>query len=152
MIKIQGICPYCGAKDKIQLIDKVIYIDGEYNRTDKNIPMCSLCDFDEFDIRKINNRRYKVISPMVMITLPKDISDCSIDEIKEFICRYEEENKCEIAYININTSLFNKIVNKTDIQNFINYEGGFVKVKGIKFNKTAITKTKNNILEVIKLY
>ena len=58
--KIQGTCPYCGAK-KVKFTDQVWYIDGNYNHTNKNVPMCGACDNDEIEIRKINNRRYQVV-------------------------------------------------------------------------------------------
>lgn len=59
-IKIQGICPYCGAKDSIDLYD---YYYGNYSNKPyaEDIPVCRVCGSDEIEIRKINNRRYKIV-------------------------------------------------------------------------------------------
>lgn len=58
-IKIEGICPYCGEKDCIRLTD-YYYCNNKIPYA-KNVPLCEKCSNDEIEIRKINNRRYKVV-------------------------------------------------------------------------------------------
>ena len=57
-IKIEGICPYCGAKESVMFVD-YCYGNSEIPYA-RNIPFCKKCDNDEIQLRKINNRRYKV--------------------------------------------------------------------------------------------
>lgn len=57
--RIDGNCPYCGAKDSVRFAD-YYYGESKYPYA-KNIPVCKICDLDEIEIRKINNRRYKVV-------------------------------------------------------------------------------------------
>lgn len=54
---IQGNCPYCGAKDTVKFMD---YYQGQ-ELYYKDLPTCSSCLNDEIKIRKINNRRYKIV-------------------------------------------------------------------------------------------
>lgn len=58
-IKIEGVCPYCKTKDHIRFVD--YYYENNNIPYARNIPVCSKCDNDGIEIRKINNRRYKVI-------------------------------------------------------------------------------------------
>ena len=57
--KIQGTCPYCGAKDNFKLCD--CYYAGSNKPYATNVTVCFNCENDEIEIRKINNRRYKVV-------------------------------------------------------------------------------------------
>lgn len=58
-VKIEGNCPYCNQKNSIIFIDHYYYNSRIPYATD--IPTCSKCNNDGIEIRKINNRRYKVV-------------------------------------------------------------------------------------------
>lgn len=58
-IKIDGVCPYCGAKDNIRLTN--YYYGNSLTPYMVNVPACNVCENDEIEIRKVNNRRYKVV-------------------------------------------------------------------------------------------
>lgn len=56
---VKGICPYCGTRDSITLVN---YHHGTNSIPyATNVPLCSICDNDSIELRKINNRRYKVV-------------------------------------------------------------------------------------------
>ena len=57
--KVEGNCPYCSAKNKIILCDYYYTNCKEPFATD--VARCEICGNDEIEIRKINNRRYKVV-------------------------------------------------------------------------------------------
>lgn len=57
-VKIEGVCPNCGASDKVGFAD--LYYTNEPKPFAINMPICSNCHYDEIRLRKINNRRYKV--------------------------------------------------------------------------------------------
>lgn len=56
---IEGVCPYCGSKNSIYFCDYHYGNNKIPYATD--VPVCSECGADEIEIRKINNRRFKVI-------------------------------------------------------------------------------------------
>lgn len=56
--KISGKCPYCEKKDTI-ILANFYYGNNKYPYA-TNVPMCSVCGNDEIELRKVNNRRYKV--------------------------------------------------------------------------------------------
>ena len=58
--KIQGKCPCCDA-EKVNFADHIHYINNQPSHIHNEIPTCAECGNDEIQIRKINNRRYKVI-------------------------------------------------------------------------------------------
>lgn len=57
-IKIEGCCPYCKTKNSIRFVD--CYYNNHNTPYAKNVAMCSRCENDEIEVKKINNRRYKV--------------------------------------------------------------------------------------------
>ena len=57
--KVEGECPSCGKLNSIMLFD-LYYNNNKYPYA-RDIPICDNCDEDEILIRKINNRRFKVI-------------------------------------------------------------------------------------------
>lgn len=59
VIKIQGNCPYCNEKDSVKFTD--FYYSNNIKPYAKDIPMCVKCDNDYIEVRKINNRRYKIV-------------------------------------------------------------------------------------------
>lgn len=58
-VKIDGVCPYCEAKDSIRFTN--YYHEHSRVPFQVNVPACNVCDNDEIEIRKVNNRRCKVI-------------------------------------------------------------------------------------------
>ena len=56
---IKGNCPYCGSKDSVRFFD--LYYNNNKVPYAKDVPICSDCDSDEIEIRKINNRRFEVV-------------------------------------------------------------------------------------------
>lgn len=58
-VKIDGVCPYCGTKNSIRLTN--YYYGNSTIPYMVNVPVCSACDNDEIEIRKVNNRRYKIV-------------------------------------------------------------------------------------------
>lgn len=56
---IDGNCPYCGEKNSVRLTD-YCYV-RENTPFAKDVPLCSNCGNDEIELRKINNRRYKIL-------------------------------------------------------------------------------------------
>lgn len=58
-VKIEGSCPYCNSKNTIKMVD--YYYSNNNLPYATNVPTCIECDNDEIEIRKINNRRYKVV-------------------------------------------------------------------------------------------
>lgn len=54
---IQGCCLYCGSKNTVVFMDHYQGKELYY----KDLPTCTSCSNDEVEVRKINNRRYKVV-------------------------------------------------------------------------------------------
>lgn len=56
---IEGNCPYCNSTNSVRFCDlhygnnKVPYATG--------VPVCSKCNVNEIEVRKINNRRFKIV-------------------------------------------------------------------------------------------
>lgn len=60
--KIEGVCPYCG-KGKVKFCTQD-HSNGKGIAMRYNVPMCEECWSDDIEIRKINNRRYKVVGKL----------------------------------------------------------------------------------------
>ena len=58
--RIEGCCPNC-QQETLAFEDQVIFIDGIHHFTSYNIPTCQSCGYDEFEIRAINHRRYRIV-------------------------------------------------------------------------------------------
>lgn len=57
--KIEGLCPYCGAKNSVKFVD--CYYMNNAKPYAKSVPICDECAGDGIMLRKINNRRYKIV-------------------------------------------------------------------------------------------
>lgn len=57
-IKIEGKCPSCGLSNSVKFCD-LYYVNNKLPYA-VDIPICSNCLEDEIQVRKINNRRYKI--------------------------------------------------------------------------------------------
>lgn len=58
-IKIEGKCPYCNCNDSVVFTN--YYHEHSKVPYQVNVPFCNKCWNDEIAVRKINNRRYKII-------------------------------------------------------------------------------------------
>lgn len=57
--KVEGCCPSCGKPNSVKLFD--LYYGNSKLPYARQVPICNDCDEDEIEIRKINNRRFKII-------------------------------------------------------------------------------------------
>lgn len=56
---VEGSCPSCGNPSTIKLCD--LYYGNSRIPYAKDIPICDICGEDGIEIRKVNNRRFKIV-------------------------------------------------------------------------------------------